>query len=184
MPGSLLDVREVKLWAALLGRGVAGLLCGMVLMSASAGRLSVDRMAATFAVYLLVDGALALYSAKRARRARPYLLALVGLVDVVAAASAVALASVMSLRLIAGARAIVTGACDARWARRHEVSDPLTLGGVAAVALGIVLLLAWPGPGTQALPWLIGLQVMVSGSLYVGGALSELRRADAASLAA
>jgi len=65
--------------------------------------------------------------------------------------------------------------CALGVSNRHDISALVMLGGIAAVGLG-VLLVGWPGPGTVALPWLLGLQAMVSGSLFLAGALSELRR--------
>ena len=171
------DADEVRLWFPMLGRGVAAAIFGMLLVSGD--QPSFRETAIGFLVYLLVDGALSLYAAKRARAShgRPGLLISVAVVDVVIGVVAVIVPTAAALRFVAGARAIVTGVCDARWSRRHDTSDMLTLAGVAAVALGVVLLVAWPGPGDLALSWLLGLQVMVSGALFTGGALSELRRA-------
>ncbi len=176
MDRSVVDVHEVRLWLALLGRGVAGVVFGMVLMAGP--QPLIQDAAVWLLIYLLADGMLGMYAATRARRsrARPLLLALGALANGITAVLAAAIPTAHAVRLLTGARAIATGVCDARWSRHHRVSDLLTLGGVAAVALGIVLLLAWPGPGVQALPWLIGIQVMVSGALLTAGALSELRR--------
>ena len=176
MDRSDVDVHEVRLWLALLGRGIAGAVFGMVLMAGP--QPLIQDAAVWLLIYLLTDGVLGLYAAKRARQksARPRLLALGALANGITAVLAVAFPTALGLRIITGARAIVTGLCDAHWSRHHRVSDLLTLGGVAAVALGIILLFGWPGPGVQALPWLIGIQVMVSGSLITAGALSELRR--------
>jgi len=172
-----LDADEVRLWFAVLGRGLAAAIFGMVLVSGALPPLR--ETALGLLVYLLVDGALSLYTAKRARAShgKPGLLAFVAGVDVVTGVLAVVVPTAAALRVVAGLRAIVTGVCDARWSRRHDTSDMLTLAGVAAVALGAVLLVAWPGPGDLAVAWLLGLQVMASGGLFTAGALSELRRA-------
>ena len=176
MDGSVVDVHEVRLWLALLGRGIAGVVFGMILLAGP--QPLIQDAAVWLLIYLLADAVLGMYAAQgvRQQKGRPRLLALGAIANLITAVLAGAFPTALALRLIAGARAIVTGVCDARWSRHHGVSDLLTLGGVAAVALGIVLLIGWPGPGVQALPWLIGIQVMVSGSLIIAGALSELRR--------
>ncbi len=174
MHGRLYDVHDVRLSLALLGRGIAGAIFGLAAISSTWPH--VEQTDVGFVVYLIVDCVLALYAAKRIRvsRGRAYPLAVVGLVDAVTAVLAAIFPAVLPLRYIGGVRAVVTGVCDARWSRRHNVSDLLTLSGVAAVGFGIVLL-AWPGPGNVALPWILGVQVMLSGALLVAGALSEFR---------
>ena len=177
MPALSIDHHEVRLWAAHVARGLAGVVFGIIVMSGPWPR--VEQTAGAFVVYSLVDAALSFYGAKRVRasRGRPAFLGAVGVLDVAAAVLAIIFPVASPLRLIGGIRAVATGACDARWSRRHNVSDLITLGGVAAAMLGI-LVLAWPGPGLDALSWLLGLQVMVAGSLFVAGSLSELRRIE------
>ena len=167
--------QEVRLWFALLGRGCVGALIGMILMAdpwAPHGRT-----VGLFLAYLLADCALGVYALTRARpsgiRGGP--LVLVSVVDGLAAALVMAFPATLPVRLIAGIRGIVTGVGDVRWSNRHDINALVMLGGIATVGLG-VLLAGWPGPGTVALPWLLGLQAMVSGSLFLAGALSELRR--------
>ena len=46
-------------------------------------------------------------------------------------------------------------------------------GGIVSILLGL-LVLAWPGPGVVALPWLLGLGAMVTGGLLVVGAMTFL----------
>lgn len=169
--------QEVRLWFALAGRGCVGVVIGMILMSdpwAPHGRI-----VGLFFAYLLADCVLGVYGLKRALPStiRRGPLVLISAVDAVAAALVVVFPASLPVRLIGGIRGIVTGVSDVRWSNRPEISALVTLGGIAAVALG-VLLAGWPGPGTVALPWLLGLQTMVSGSLFLAGALSELRRVD------
>lgn len=175
MNDPILPLRETRLWFTLLGRGFVGLLVGMLLLTNPWA--SLGTIAMLFVAYVVADGALSLYAGRRMKRlnagSRPFML--LGLVDVAAAVLAIALPSALPLRLIGGVRAVVGGACDVRWPRGKNRSELLTLAGVAAIGFG-VLLLGWPGPGTTALPWLLGLEAMVSGSLLVGGALSEIRR--------
>lgn len=173
--------QEVKLWFALVGRGCVGAVIGMILMAdpwAPHGRTT-----GLFLAYLLADCALGVYALARALPrvvgAQPHIrrgpLVLISVVDAVAAVLVAVFPATLPVRLIGGIRAIVTGVSDVRWSNRHDISALVMLGGIAAVGLG-VLLAAWPGPGTVALPWLLGLQTMVSGSLFLAGALSELRR--------
>ncbi len=167
---------DVRFCFATLGRGLAAVVFSMVLLSGALPPL--QQTVIGLVVYFLVDALLVVYAAKRARvsRGAPGLLAAVSGIDVVAAIASAVVPTAAALRVVAGLRAIVGGVCDAIWSRHHGTSDMLTLNGVAAVALGAVLLLAWPGSGELALPWLVGLQLMVSGALLTGGALSELRR--------
>lgn len=167
--------QEVRLWFALLGRGCVGAVIGMILMADPWAPFG--RTVGLFLAYLLADCALGVYALTRARPSgiRRGPLVLISVVDGLAAALVVAFPAALPVRLIAGIRGIVTGASDVRWSNRHDISTLVTLGGIAAVGLG-VLLAGWPGPGNVALPWLFGLQAMVSGSLFVAGALSELRR--------
>lgn len=167
--------QEVRLWVALAGRGCVGAVIGMILMAdpwAPHGRT-----VGLFLAYLLADCALGVYALTRARASgvRRGPLVLISVVDAVATALVAAFPATLPVRLIGGIRAIITGVSDVRWSNRHDISALVMLGGIAAVGLG-VLLVGWPGPGTVALPWLLGLQAMVSGSLFLAGALSELRR--------
>jgi uncharacterized membrane protein HdeD (DUF308 family) len=168
--------RERPLWLGIVGRGIAGAIMGLLLMANPwSPRGSI---AAVLVTYLLVDGALSVYAAMRARHAGMSIntLVLVGAIDVVAAVVVLVVPGLRVLRLVAGVRAIASGACDVRWPLRQNRNELLAMAGVATVGLG-GLILAWPGPATVALPWLIGLEAMVSGALLVAGAASELKRA-------
>ncbi|HVH41506.1 MAG TPA: DUF308 domain-containing protein [Labilithrix sp.] len=165
---------EIRLWFLLLGRGLVGAFVGMLLFSNPFAPLrSVVNL---FLGYLVADGCLSLLAARYAARAarRTKALALVGVIDVLAAIAAFALPAALPLRIIGGIRGVLAGVADVRWSRRLRLSDLLALGGVAAVGCGL-LLLGWPGPAINALPWLLGLEAMVSGALFVAGALSQIR---------
>lgn len=171
------DVYEKKLWVALLARGVIACLFGIAALSYP--YMPATRLATIFGFYVLVDGALALFSATRSRAVperRWWSLAIEGLIDVLAAVSAFVFPATLPLRLASGLRGVLGGFSDALWSLHQDASDRRFLigfGGISTVAFGI-LILAWPGPGPVALPYLIGLGAMVSGACFTGGALLEL----------
>src|SRR4051812_6450129 len=100
-----LQAREHQLWLAIIGRGAAGALTGLLLL-ANPFR-SPRAIGGIFAAYVLIDGLLSLYSASRAMRsARPSWAAIVvGVIDAVAAVVALAMPAVLPLRLAGGVRA-------------------------------------------------------------------------------
>lgn len=158
-----------------LGRGLAGALVGMLLLSNPF--LSGRALAALFAGAIVIEGVLAFLAARTLHRegAGGRELAFVSAVDLVSAALALAFPAALSLRVIAGLRGLLVGGADALWARRLMSNELFTLGAVAAFGTGL-LLLAWPGPATTALPWLLALATTVPAALFVAGALSEIRR--------
>jgi succinate dehydrogenase/fumarate reductase cytochrome b subunit len=174
-----LQVRETRLWYAGAGRGVIAAIFGMLLMSST--YRSIGAIAGIFAAYLIVDGVLSLYIAWRAKQVgwRSWAALFVGVIDVAAAVVALVIPTMLVLRLVGGLRAIISGSGDAFSPHHQHQSELLSLGGVVAVILGI-LILVWPGPTTVALPWLLGLEAMVSGALFVAGAASEIKRASEA----
>jgi uncharacterized membrane protein HdeD (DUF308 family) len=169
-----LQVRERRLWLAMVARGFVGILVGLLLMSNP--WISLKAIAGLIVAYMLADAALSLYAATRAGRAggSGLLLVLVGVIDAVAALVVLMMPAILPMRLAVGLRSIAAGVSNALWTRGKHWSELVTMGGVASVALGI-LILAWPGPATVALPWLLGLEAMVSGSLFFAGAASEIR---------
>ena len=173
--------RESRLWYADAGRGVMAAIFGMLLMSST--HASIRTIAAIFAAYVIIDALLSFFVAWRAKQIgwRSWAAVFVGVVDVAAAVSALIVPSMLVLRLVGGLRAIFSGAGDAFSPRHQLQSELLTLSGVAAVMLGI-LILSWPGPTTVALPWLLGIEAMVSGALLVAGGASEIKRASEASV--
>jgi uncharacterized membrane protein HdeD (DUF308 family) len=175
--------RERRLYLGTIGGGLAALLVGLLLMSnpwAPPGTI-----AALFVVYVLTDAAASFYTAMRARQAGVWsgMLLLVGIIDLAAAAAILAMPGLGALRLVAGVRGIASGACDGVWPLRQKRNELLVLAGFATFALGAIIL-AWPGPGTVALPWLIGLEAMLSGALLVAGGASDLKRAASATMVA
>ncbi len=163
-------------------RGVVGAFAGVVLLSTP--RMSVTAIALVFAAYLLADGVLSLYAGRHARRTghSTRQLMLGGTIDIAAVIAVAAVAAigpaVLPLRIVAGVRAIASGACDALWAERERANALLVMAGVAAIFTGLVIL-AWPGPATLALPWLVGFEAMLSGALLFAGGTSAYKQAFA-----
>jgi len=172
---------ETRLWYGAAGRGVMAAIFGMLLMTST--HRSIRAIATIFAAYLIVDGLLSFFIAWRAKQVawRSWAALFVGVIDLATVVVSLVVPSMLVLRLAGSLRAIFSGSGDAFSPHHQQQSELLTLGGVAAVMLGI-LILAWPGPMTVALPWLLGLEAMVSGALLVAGAASEIKRASEASM--
>jgi uncharacterized membrane protein HdeD (DUF308 family) len=177
-PG-LFETRETKLWFATVGRGVAALLFAMLAIGSPSPWMPIRRLAILFAVYAVADSGLTFFAAGRARRTHVVktgrLLALEGGLSALVAIVAFAFPALTPLRILGGLRGMVIGTSDVLWSRRGNASDLIELAGVVAFVFGL-LLLAWPGPGSIALPWLLGISTLVSGALLFAGALSQLRR--------
>jgi uncharacterized membrane protein HdeD (DUF308 family) len=161
-----------------VGRGLVGLTAAALLLAnpeASAGVI-----AAIVVAYFVGDGGLSLYARRRATRSigPSWAPVLIAAIDAAAAALALAFPAMRALRFIGGIRAIASGSGDALWLRGRHLSELLTLRGIVAAFFGVVIL-AWPGPGTLALPWLLGIEAMISGGLLLCGGASELKRARA-----
>lgn len=132
-------------------------------------------LAALFAGFALLAGAVWTFGAVRHRRADPHWWALLalGLFSIatgIAAALYPALTTVV-LILLVGANALVTGVIDLVAARRMRrvMEGPLLLflSGVASVVFGLVVLLFPLGAGAFALAWMIGLYAIVTGAMLL-----------------
>jgi uncharacterized membrane protein HdeD (DUF308 family) len=171
------DQTESKLWLPLVLRGLVALVFSIVALSSV--RVPIGRLSVLFATYALADGFLGLYAGRGFRtHKRRRLLGVDGIASVIAAVIVLAFPVASALQIAGGIRAVIGGACDATWSLSRRASDyqmMTGLGGISGVALGIVLL-GWPGPAIVALPWLLGLGAFVSGSLLVGGAITQVRR--------
>jgi uncharacterized membrane protein HdeD (DUF308 family) len=166
---------EVRFWSLILGRGLIGALAGLLLLSNPWA--SVTRVAEIFAVYLGISFILNLVASTYAIRVgrRKGELAFIGCVDALATVATIVFPAALPLRLIGGIRGVISGLGDLFWTGHPELSELLSLSGVATAACGL-LLLAWPGPAVSGLPWLLALQTIVSGALLVAGSLSNFRR--------
>jgi uncharacterized membrane protein HdeD (DUF308 family) len=177
------DVYETKLWVALLVRGILAALFGIAALSYP--YMPYTRLATIFGVYVIVDGALALFSATRSRTVperRWWSLAIEGSIEILAGVLAFVFPATAALRVIGGLRGVLGGFFDALWCLHRDASDRrfmIGFGGISTVAFGIVIL-AWPGPGPVALPYLLGVSGMLSGAFFTGGALLELGELEAA----
>jgi uncharacterized membrane protein HdeD (DUF308 family) len=178
MARAALAFMESKVWYGVLGRGVVALLFAMFAIANPHPWMSAGRLAKLFAGYAIIDSALSAFVAVRTHATheaqKSGLVALEAALSAALGIVALAVPSVLALRVIGGLRAVVVGASDVLWARRGNVDDLVEMGGIVAIVLGGILL-AWPGPATVALPWLLGLAALVSGGLLFAGALSKLR---------
>jgi len=173
-------------WWAVLLRGVAAILFGLVALLAP--DLTLASLVLVFAAYMLVDGILAIVSAIRAarRHERWALFVLEGIVDIVAGVAAFLLPAAALIAFVAllAVWALVSGglmvASAFRLSRDHGRLW-LILGGAASVVWG-ALLLIYPITGLVVMTWFIGAYALVFGlSLIV---LSVTLRGRAAGHAA
>lgn len=169
-------VHERKISFALLARGALAMFFALSML-ATPTHLTITTIGYLFAGYAVIDSAISLFGANELRRSRNrsvgWVFATEGLLSAALAFVAFMLPSVILLRVIGGLRALAIGGSDALWSHRTHESVAVEVSGFCSIGLGF-LLLVWPGPGTVALPWLIGLPSLVSGALLVTGAFSEL----------
>jgi uncharacterized membrane protein HdeD (DUF308 family) len=158
-------------WWMLVFRGVAALIFGALALAWPLVTLIV--LVALFAAYVLVVGVLALISAFRARREDGWwLLASLGVVSLVVGVLCVMYPQMTALVLvlIIGAGALITGIIDLVMAirLRKEIRYEWFLGlaGVVSILFGAFVLIS-PGAGALALVWLIALQSIVTGVLFI-----------------
>jgi uncharacterized membrane protein HdeD (DUF308 family) len=170
----VVETKETKLWYGILARAGVSLLFAIVVISDPWMR--VGRLATVFGVYALVDAALALFCSERIRRthtvARGQTLAVEAGISAFVGVLALLLPPFAALRILGGLRALGLGSADVAWSWRGNTNNLLELSGFADIIFGIIVL-AWPGPGLLALPWLLGITAMVSGALALAGTLSR-----------
>jgi uncharacterized membrane protein HdeD (DUF308 family) len=154
-------------WWAFTIRGVAAILFGLIaLVLPGAALLGFTLL---FAAYVLVDGIFAIVSAVRAarRHERWGLLVLEGVADLVAAAVALLLPviAVIAFVMLVAAWAVVTGGLAMAAAFSLNMDHGrmwMAIGGLASIALGILLVVA-PLLGAVVLTWWIGVYALISG---------------------
>jgi uncharacterized membrane protein HdeD (DUF308 family) len=164
-----MDVLASHWWAVVL-RGVAGILFGLLTMFAPG--ISLAALVLLFGAYALVDGAFAVVTAFRraGTHGRWGVLLLQGVAGIAAGVLAFLWPGITALALLylVAAWALVTGVFEVMAAvRLRKVIDDewlLALSGLASIGLGVVLFL-FPGPGALGLVIWIGAYALVSGVL-------------------
>lgn len=175
-------------WWVLVLRGVLAVVFGLLALVWPA--ITFQVLVILFGVYALFDGIFSLFSALRQRRRRGWgfllLKAIAGVGVAILAFIWPRITGFALLYLIAG-WALVTGILQiiVAFAFREALHGEwiLGLGGVLSVILGILLIL-FPGSGTVAVAWLIGLYAILFGLLliFLGLRLRRLHRSQARSV--
>lgn len=158
-------------WWMLVVRGVAALLFGCLALAWPALTLFV--LVLLFAVYTLAVGSLAVVASLRTRNEQGrWLVLLLGLTSITIGIVTLLYPRMTAfvLVLIIGAGALITGVIDT-WIAvrlRQEIRDEwlLWMAGVISILFGAFVLLS-PGAGALALLWLIALQSIAAGVLFV-----------------
>jgi uncharacterized membrane protein HdeD (DUF308 family) len=159
-------------WWALLVRGIAAVLFGVIAFVMPAVTLAV--LVYLFGAYAIVDGIFAIVAAVRAaeRHERWWSLALQGIVDIAAGVIAFIWpgATALALLFIVAFWAIVTGVIEV-WAAirlRREIEGEwlLILSGTLSVLFGIALLVL-PAAGLVVLVVWIGAYAVISGIVMI-----------------
>ncbi len=153
---------------ALLARGVLAVVLGVAALLWP--KATVALLIRLVGVYVLFDGAVTLLGAFRARELGVYLAP--GLVSVVIGLVLLLWpdATGRLMLVIVGLWALIQGGMLFWAARGSDVDDPergsaMTIGALTAV-VGLVLAI-WPGTGVVAISWVIGIAVLVIGSLLI-----------------
>lgn len=167
----------IRHWWALLLRGVAGILFGLLFLVWPLPSLAT--LVLLFGLWALLDGCAALAAAIGGRGGGYTLLEGVFGVVVGVVTFARPFLSALALYTVVAAWAFVTGLIKlvAAVRLRHVIRNEFWLGlsGVAAMLFG-VLMVALPASGVLVLGWLIGVFALVEGALLLGLSL-RLRRA-------
>lgn len=165
----VIDVESLaRNWWALVLRGIAGILFGLVTFFAPG--ISLAALVLVFGAYAFTDGVFSLVSAVRRRGTEPWwMLLLHGLAGIAAGVVTLIWPGITALALlyVIAFWALVTGGFEiaAAIGLRKVITGEwlLILSGIASVALGILLVL-FPGPGALALILWIGAYALVSGA--------------------
>ena len=167
-----------EIWWAFLVRGLLALALGIGALFWPEAALTL--LVQLVAVFALLDGGAAIFSAFRSRDPGTYLLP--GLVSLAVGAILLFMpgVTVRLLLIILGIWALLQGGSLLLVARKMDTTDPNrgavdTLGVIAAIIGGI--LLAWPGSGAVAISWLIAALAFLVAALMIFLAL-RLRRVE------
>lgn len=169
-------------WWALLVRGIAAVLFGLLLMFApgltlAAGGLS---LAVLFGLYAVVSGGSMIASAVRKREGQWLLWTILGAISVVAGIFTLmhpVFSSVLTIGImvnILGIYAIMSGVTEIAiaWQIRHEIEDEwfMILSGALTVLFGIVVLLR-PGAALEVLLLITAFYMLFYGGLQIALAI-------------
>jgi uncharacterized membrane protein HdeD (DUF308 family) len=158
-------------WWAVVLRGVAGILFGLVTFFAPG--VSLVALVTVFGAYALIDGVFAIVSAIRHRGADRWgMLLLEGIAGIAAAAVTFLWPGITAIALLylIAAWSLFTGIMEvvAAVKLRKVISGEwlLALSGLLSIVFGILLLL-FPGPGALAVVLWIGAYAIVFGSILI-----------------
>ena len=163
----------LRSWWLLALRGAVTLMFGAAAILWPA--MTLVTLAALFAAFALVAGAVSVWSAVRQRSVdrRWWLLLLLGASSLAAgmvAASHPELTT-MALGLLVGAHALVSGILEVtlalRMRQRIRGESLLLASGIVSVGFGVTVLMFPSGAGALALAWSIGLYATVSGAMLL-----------------
>jgi uncharacterized membrane protein HdeD (DUF308 family) len=165
-----------EIWWAFLVRGLLALALGIGALFWPEATLTL--LVQLVAVFALLDGAAAIFSAFRSQDPVTHLLP--GLVSLAVGAVLLFMPGVRLLLIILGIWTLLQGSTLLLAARKLDTTDPnrgtvTTLGVIAAIIGGI--LLAWPGSGAVAISWLIAALAFLVAVLMIFLAL-RLRRLE------
>jgi uncharacterized membrane protein HdeD (DUF308 family) len=171
-------------WWAVMLRGVVAILFGLAALLMT--RATLASLELVFAVYLLVDGVLAIVSAVRAARRgeRWGLFVLEGVVDFIAAAVAffVPGSLLFAFVVVAAVWGVVSGVLKLMAAfrlRKNHGRAWLVIGGLASMVWGVLLAL-FPVTGLFVLTWWLGAYAIIFGiSMLILGFTLRGRRVEA-----
>ncbi len=164
---------------ALMLRGIIAIIFALLLIFVPVATLTAGGLSFVllFGAYALVDGISTLFGSLRNREGHWILMALVGVVSVIAGlvvfANPVAsgvLVTVLIINIIA-IRSILGGALEIVSARRlrEEIDNEWLLGlsGFVSVVFGLILI-SRPGEAVAALLWILPFYLLVAGSMQIG----------------
>lgn len=154
-------------WWAMALRGVSGIVFGLLALLLPG--ITIDALILLYAIYMLADGVLAIFTGVRAaaRHERWGALIFEGIVDLICGAIAVfwPIATLLAFVYLSGGWAIVSGAFMLAAVFRLRQTHGkwlLALSGVISVLWGI-LLFAAPLPGAVVMTWWLGAYALIFG---------------------
>ncbi|MEE8633831.1 MAG: HdeD family acid-resistance protein [Methyloceanibacter sp.] len=155
-------------WWSLLVRGFLALALGVAAIFWP--KATLELLVRLVGLYVLFDGIVSLVGAFRARELRAYLVP--GLISVAVGVVLLFWPDVTGrlLLIIVGIWALFQGV-TLFWAGRQTDADnperslTMTIGAVAAIA-GVILIV-WPGTGSVAISWVIGIAALLVGALLI-----------------